>query len=224
MEKETFKKIENFMLENCGEAAHDKGHIYRVLYNALEIAKNEKDVDLDILITACLLHDIGRAKELSDKSIDHAVWGSEVAYKWLKENSFSEEFSRAVSECILCHRYRGENIPKTVEAKILYDSDKIDACGLIGIARTLEYKGVIGEPIYTVKNGKIENGNDKTNQSFFTEYINKLSKIEAKLTTEKGRKIAKNMQKQAEEFYNSLYGYLDDLYCGGNKALENILT
>ena len=96
--------------------------------------------------------------------------------------------------------------------------------GLIGIARTLEYKGAIGEPIYTVKNGKIEDGKDKTNQSFFTEYINKLSKIEAKLTTEKGRKIAKNMQKQAEGFYNSLYGYLDDLYSGGNKALGNILT
>ena len=81
MKKETFKKIENFMLENCGEAAHDKEHIYRVLYNALEIAKNEKDVDLDILITACLLHDIGRVKELSDKNIDHAVWGSEVLTK-----------------------------------------------------------------------------------------------------------------------------------------------
>ena len=88
----------------------------------------------------------------------------------------------------------------------------------------MNIKGAIGEPIYTVKNGKIENGNDKTNQSFFTEYINKLSKIEAKLTTEKSKEIAKNMQKQAEEFYNSLYGYLDDLYSSGNKALENILT
>lgn len=98
----------------------------------------------------------------------------------------------------------------TTQAKILYDADKIDACGLIGIARTLEYKGAIGEPIYTVKSGKIEDGNDRANQSFFTEYINKLSKIEAKLTTEKGKEIAKNMQRKAKEFYNSLYGYLDD--------------
>ena len=223
MKKEVFDKIESYMLENCGDSAHDKEHIYRVLYNALEIAKSENDVNYDVLITACLLHDIGRKKELIDKTIDHAVWGSDVAYNWLIGNGFDEDFSKSVGDCIRCHRYRGENIPKTIESKILYDSDKIDACGLIGIARTLEYKGAIGEPIYTVKNSKIQDGTDQSNQSFFTEYKNKLSKINAKLTTEKGKKIALDMQKDAEAFYNSLYGYLDDLYVDANKTIAKIL-
>lgn len=222
MKKEIFEKIENFMLENCGDSAHDKEHIYRVLYKALEIAKSENNVNYDILITACLLHDIGRNKELHDKTVDHALWGSEVAYNWLISNGFDEDFSKLVCDCIRCHRYRGNNIPKTIESKILYDSDKIDACGLIGIARTLEYKGVIGEPIYTVKNGKVQNGTDKTNQSFFTEYKNKLSKIYSKMTTEKGKEIALDMQKKAELFYNSLYQYLGDLYTEGNNTITKI--
>ena len=118
---------------------------------------------------------------------------SEIAYNWLIENNFSVDFSLKVAECIRCHRYRGNNIPKTIEAKILYDSDKIDAAGLIGISRTLMYKGAINEPIYYVVNGKVQNGFDKTKESFFTEYIHKL------------------------------YGYLDKLYISGNATLDKYL-
>lgn len=60
MNKETYCLLENFMLSCMEDAAHDKEHIYRVLYNALEIAKTEDKADLDILTAACLLHDIGR--------------------------------------------------------------------------------------------------------------------------------------------------------------------
>ena len=45
------------MLSCTEDSAYDKEHIYRVLYNALEIAKTENNVDYDILIAACLLHD-----------------------------------------------------------------------------------------------------------------------------------------------------------------------
>ncbi len=48
------------MLSCMNDSAHDKEHIYRGLYTALDIAAYEQDVDYEILITACLLHDIGR--------------------------------------------------------------------------------------------------------------------------------------------------------------------
>ncbi|MGN0501577.1 MAG: hypothetical protein ACI4HN_01495 [Ruminococcus sp.] len=38
MNREKFELLENYMLECMGDSAHDKDHIYRVLYNALEIA------------------------------------------------------------------------------------------------------------------------------------------------------------------------------------------
>lgn len=60
MNRETYCLLEDFMLCSMDDAAHDKEHIYRVLYNALEIVKTEKAVDHDVLIAACLLHDIGR--------------------------------------------------------------------------------------------------------------------------------------------------------------------
>lgn len=223
MQKEVFEKIESYMKQNCGESVHDEEHIYRVLYNALDIAKHEATVDFDVLITACLLHDIGRPAQLKDSSIDHAEYGSKMAFDWLINNNFENDFSSKVAECILCHRYRGNNIPKTIEAKILYDADKIDAAGLIGIARTLEYKGVINEPIYTTKYNIVQNGIDKTKQSFFTEYVHKLSKVYDKMTTARGKEIALKRKSEAEYFYNHLYGYLNDLYISGNKIIGDFI-
>lgn len=223
MNKKTFEKIEQYMLQNCGESVHDKGHIYRVLYNALDIATYQNNVDIDILITACLLHDIGRPAQLKDSSIDHAEYGSKMAFDWLIENDFNEDFSSKVAECILCHRYRGNNVPKTIEAKILYDADKLDASGLIGIARTLMYKGVINEPIYTAKERKVQDGNDKTDESFFTEYIHKLCKVYDKMTTVRGKEIAMKGKDEAEFFYNNLYGYLDELYVKGNSIIDKYI-
>ncbi|MGN0522107.1 MAG: HD domain-containing protein [Eubacterium sp.] len=220
MDKSIFEKIENYMKENCGESVHDEEHIYRVLYNALDIAENEDNVNFDILITSCLLHDIGRPAQLIDSNIDHAEYGSTMAYNWLIDNGFDVDFSKQVADCILCHRYRGSNIPKTIEAKILFDADKIDAAGLIGIARTLEYKGVINEPIYTSENKTVQDGRDKANQSFFTEYMFKLSKVYDKFLTKRGKEIALKRKTEAEYFYNNLYGYLNDLYINGNQMLE----
>lgn len=64
-----------------------------------------------------------------------------MAYNFLIENNYSTELAEKVKHCIFTHRFRSENPPETIEAKILFDVDKLDACGLIGIARTLMYKG-----------------------------------------------------------------------------------
>ena len=223
MKRETFKEIEDFMKASCGESVHDEEHIYRVLYTALDIAGSEKEVDREVLITACLLHDIGRAEELKNPGIDHAEYGSKKAYDWLTEKGFDSDFASKVADCIRCHRFRGSNVPKTIEAKILYDADKIDAAGLIGISRTLMYKGVINEPIYTTKGREIENGADQTNQSFFTEYIHKLSRVYDKILTSRGKELVLGMKSEAVEFYNRLYGYLSQLYSNGNSLIDEYI-
>ena len=49
--------------ELSGGGAHTLDHIQRVWQTAMQIASEEKDVDLDVLKTAVLLHDIARVKE-----------------------------------------------------------------------------------------------------------------------------------------------------------------
>ena len=75
-----YEKTESYMLSCMNDSAHDKEHVYRVLYYALEIAKQEPDVDYEILITSCLLHDIGRKEQFENPGLCHARVGGDKAY------------------------------------------------------------------------------------------------------------------------------------------------
>ncbi|MDR0818832.1 MAG: HD domain-containing protein, partial [Oscillospiraceae bacterium] len=157
-----------------------------------------ENVNADILVTACLLHDIARAEQFADAKVDHAAAGAVKARAWLLENDFAAEFAETVSECVHTHRYRSDNPPRSLEAKILFDADKVDVCGATGIARTLFYKGHTSEPLYAVDaNGKVSDGtNDKTS-TFFREYTYKLENIYDRFYTKRGSELARKRREAA---------------------------
>lgn len=224
MKKETYILLESFMQTCMEDSAHDKEHVYRVLNNALVIAKEEENVDYDLLITACLLHDIARPEQIRDPSLCHAEVGSYKAYGFLRENGFPEEFAVNVRDCIRTHRFRKNDQPKLLEGKILFDADKLDVVGAIGIARTLVYKGTVSDPLYIRKDdGTISDGTDDTVSSFFREYKLKLEKLYDRFYTEKGAILAKERRSAAEAFYFSLYNEVNLLDKTGKDILDGYL-
>lgn len=223
MTKDTFSLIENFMLQCTADSAHDAAHIYRVLYCALEIAKTEPDTNYDILITACLLHDVGRPDQLADPKLCHAQVGAEKACRFLLAQGFSADFSEKVGHCIRTHRFRKALPPETIEAKILFDADKLDVTGAMGIARTLMYRGAVTEPLYAVlEDGSISDGTPESESSFFREYKFKLEKLYHRFYTKKGAQMAKQRQAAAVSFYESLLREVQSSYCG-QSALSDLL-
>ncbi|MDE5993159.1 MAG: HD domain-containing protein, partial [Oscillospiraceae bacterium] len=70
MLENTYRLIEDHMLLCMNDSSHDRDHVYRVLYTALDIACTENDVDFDVLISACLLHDIGRREQFENPDLD----------------------------------------------------------------------------------------------------------------------------------------------------------
>lgn len=224
MDKSTFKTIESYMLSCMDDSAHDAEHIYRVLGNAMVIAQEETGVDYDVLICACLLHDIGRLDQIRDPSLCHAAVGSEKAYLFLTENGFKPDFAVAVRDCIRTHRFRKNDQPESLEAKILFDADKLDVVGAIGIARTLVYKGTVTEPLYTRRaDGTISDGAGEEPHSFFQEYHRKLNKLYDRFYTAAGHRLAQQRKSAAEDFYNSLYREVTALDEQGKAALNEIL-
>ena len=224
MTKEIFKKLENYMQECMKDSAHDKEHIYRVLYSALDIAQYEKNVDYDILITSCLLHDIAREDQNKNPAICHAQYGAEKAYNFLIENGFDECFAEKVKHCISAHRFRKNNAPESTEAKILFDADKIDVAGTLGIARTLVYQGAMAEPLYSVlPDGRISDGENDETPSFFQEYKYKLEKIYSRFYTKRGKKIAEERKKTAVSFYNDMLREVSSTYEKGIDSLNKII-
>lgn len=225
MQKETYQLIENYML-SCMEkdTAHDKEHIYRVLCSALDIAQTEENVDYNVLICACLLHDIGRKEQLANPELCHAQVGAEKAYKFLQMHNFSEEFCVHVRDCIQTHRFRKGNPPASIEAKILFDADKIDVSGAVGLARTLAFKGQHNEPFYARKeDGSISDGTGDTEVSFFQEYKYKLEHIYDKFYTVRGAEIARIRQEAAVSFYNSMLEEIQSSYENGMQRLQEQL-
>ena len=221
MTKEIYNAIERYMLGIMDDSAHDCQHVYRVLYNALEIAKAEPAVDYDILISACLLHDIGRPDQVADPSLCHAEVGSEKAYRFLLGLGMTEDFASQVRHCILTHRFRKNLLPQTIEARILFDADKLDVTGAIGIARTLLFKGTVTEPLYRLlPDGTISDGTHDIGHSFFREYKFKLEKLYDRFLTQKGAELAKERQAIAADFYESLYREVNDGYTAGWNALQ----
>jgi uncharacterized protein len=208
MNQHKFMIIEGMMLKSMDDSAHDKEHIYRVLHNALDIAAHEggkRPVDYDVLIAACLLHDIGRREQYENPALCHAQVGAEKAYEWLKCEGYGESFAQKVKDCIAAHRFRGNNLPNSAEGEILFDADKLDVAGAIGIARTFLYQGEMKEPIYTTdESGAILDGSGGEPDSFFYEYKHKLENIGDKMLTQRGREMALERKPAAVAFYSAL--------------------
>lgn len=222
---ECYRALEAYMRSCMDDSAHDCEHVYRVLYNALEIAKSEENVDYDVLITACLLHDIGRMEQIADPSLCHAQVGSEKAYAYLLELKMEASFASQVKHCIQTHRFRKNLPPQTIEAKILFDADKLDVTGAIGIARTLVYRGTVMEPLYRrLPDGRISDGTHDIGHSFFREYKFKLEKLYDRFLTKRGAELARQRQDIARAFYENLYQEVGDGYIQGQNLLDNLLT
>lgn len=220
MDNEIFQKIKEVAereMADFPDAAHDMSHVMRVHRLALRMAERETGVDLDVLSSAVLLHDIGSYRELNDPSgnTDHAVESAKMAEPILKDLGFTDERIRHIQDCIISHRYKTDNEPKTIEAKILFDADKLDAVGAIGVARSFCWTGKNNANIYKKVdideyvrenmggkiNGKIH---DKTKHSPQIEFAVKYRFLADKLFTRTAREICGERVKFFEDFLNRL--------------------
>ena len=229
MKPETFSLLENYMSACMGDSAHDGEHVRRVLYLALEIAETEPSANRDVLIAACLLHDIGRADQFRDPSLCHARVGAEKAYCFLLDQGFPEEFAAHVRDCVRTHRFRSGDPPVSIEAKILFDADKLDVTGAIGMARTFFYAAQVGQPLYSrLPDGAVSDGSAEEPpgcHSVLREYKVKLEKIYDRFLTAKGGEMARRRQAAAVNIYNDILAEAQEPYETGSRILrENFLA
>jgi len=200
------------------DPCHDFSHVMRVYNLCLYLAQYEENVDTSVLKIAALLHDIARLKEDLDPTgkIDHAVESAKIAEKLLKDLGFPETKINAVKHCIISHRFRTDNVPESIEAKILFDADKIDALGAIGIGRSFISVGKYKEKLYSTTpldeyirtnlvGGRIDGRiKDLSKHSPNLEFETKFKFIPNKLFTKKGREIAQRRLKFMKEFFETL--------------------
>ena len=181
--------------------SHDWEHTLRVYNLCLHIGQKE-GADLEVLSIAAYLHDIGRTHQDQSKgTICHAEKGAEIAREILTVHPIPEEKRENIIHCILSHRFRNRHEPQTLEAKVLFDADKLDAIGAVGIARAYLFAGEVGavlhngdaDPEFTKPYSRDDTG--------YREYRVKLSRIKDRILTTEGKRMARERHAFMEAFF-----------------------
>ena len=170
--------------------SHDWEHTQRVLRLAVHLAKKEK-ADLKTVKYAAALHDIARHEE--DKSggrKDHALLGAKKASLILLKHGFKPDFIEAVKHCIECHRFRSGRKPATKEAKVLFDADKLDSIGAVGIGRAFLFAGEVGAKLHNPSADILNTKPYTQDDTAYREYMVKLRHVKGRMFTREGRRLA----------------------------------
>jgi uncharacterized protein len=184
--------------------SHDWDHTERVLLLALRIGKKEK-ADLEVLRLAALLHDIGRAEEdRTNGRVCHARRGAELARGILARHGVDRRTAARVVHCIRTHRFRQKAAPKTLEARVLFDADKLDSIGAVGIGRAFLFAGEVGARLHN-KGAEIAKTKPYTREdTAFREFVVKLGRIKDRVHTAEGRRIAAERHRFMVAFFDRL--------------------
>lgn len=202
-----------------GDPVHGFDHVLRVYHMAERLALLE-NADVEIVRAAALLHDAagepesqgpaaaGGVGQIPGERSTHHLSSSEFARQILESEGWSEERIAAVVHCIRAHRFRDHSQePQTLEAQILYDADKLDAIGAIGVARAIAYAIRAGQPIFAqpserfLSTGRREPGEP---HSAYHEHVFKLRLLQSRLHTAFARKIAGERHALMEEYFERL--------------------
>jgi uncharacterized protein len=214
-----YQKIKEIVRKELAHSHHDLEHVERVHDLCILIARDEPKANMDVLRTAALLHDVARIREFEATrgTVEHATLGAKMAEEILRKLNYRKEEIDQIKHCVAVHRYRRNRKPRTLEAKILFDADKIDALGAVGIARSFLIAGQYGQRIYSdiplkqymddnVVAGRktIIQLKDISKHSPNLEFELKLRHIPERLYTRKAKEIAEQRLAFMEEFFNRL--------------------
>jgi uncharacterized protein len=142
-------RVETWVIEQMkiADSGHGIDHVRRVVENAKRIGRAES-ANVEIYLPAAWLHDcVIVAKNSPQRRLASAL-AAQSAERFLAEIEYPTEWIAPILHCILAHSFSA-NIPcETLEAKVVQDSDRLEAVGAIGLARCLMTGGAMGQRLY----------------------------------------------------------------------------
>ncbi len=192
---------------------HGFDHILRVYRMAERLARAE-GADLEIVRAAALLHD-AEGSDPADRAAraSHQHASAQFAAQVLQAEGWNEARIAAVQHCIRAHRYRDTSEPpQTIEARIIFDADKLDAIGAVGIARVIGFSARVPQPLYAPPSPHfLQTGECAPGEiySAYHEYLFKLAHIKARIQTASGRAIAAKRHAVMTDYFERLVAEYD---------------
>ena len=184
---------------------HDYTHTCRVVKHALALCDQLPAANRTIVHLAALLHDVARPEEsASAGKIDHATAGADIAADFLQSLPLEESERSAIVQAIREHRYRSGNQPSSLESQLLYDADKLDSLGAIGIARAFLFAGHVGAKLHNSAQDALAGDAYSSEDTAYREYLVKLSHLPEKMQTIPGKILAQQRKDFMQLFFDRL--------------------
>ena len=197
---ETVERIAAKHFEGA-RGSHDWDHTLRVSRLCRRIGTAE-GADMDVVMVAALLHDIGRChQDATNGQVCHAEKGAQLAGPVVEALPLTPGQKENILHCIRTHRFRGNRPPRTPEARVLFDADKLDAIGAVGVARAYLFAGELGARLHN-PDLKVEEAQPYSqDDTGYREFQVKLCKIKDRMLTGEGHRLAVERHDFMETFF-----------------------
>lgn len=185
------------------DGSHEVSHLLRVWNNVCTI-RDEEGGDLEILIAATLLHDCVSVEKNSPFRSSASRLAAAKATELLTEMGWGEERIDAVAHAVEAHSFSAAITPETLEAKILQDADRLDALGMIGVARMFYVSGRMGGGLYDPQDPQATNRDYDDKRFAVDHFYTKLFRLADGFQTKTGTRLAQVRHTRMKRFLDEL--------------------
>jgi uncharacterized protein len=183
-------RFRKFVADQPGsDPGHGPAHLERVVSTALRLAV-EEGARVDVVLPAAWLHDCVYVAKDSPERRQASRLSGEHALRYLEDAGYPAACLPGIRHAIEAHSYSAGIEPKTIEAKVVQDADRLDALGAIGIARCIAVGTALGRPLYQPDDPfcKLRDPDDRG--ASVDHFYSKLLKLAGTMQTAAGRREA----------------------------------
>ncbi|MBF0643021.1 uncharacterized protein ABH911_005831 [Pseudomonas protegens] len=196
-----------FLPGDSTDGSHDLSHIHRVWMNVRRLQDKEGG-DLEALLAATLLHDCVAVEKNSPLRSQASTLSANKAASILQRMGWPAPRIELVAHAVQAHSFSAGVEPLTLEARILQDSDRLDAIGMIGVARCFYIAGRMGSALYDITNPTAI-GRPYQDKRFTIEHFHtKLLSLASGFQTVEGARLAAVRHARLKDF---LDGFMEEI-------------
>ena len=187
----------------AGDAAHDLAHVRRVVASARALAVAE-GARREIVLPAAWLHDCVVVPKDSPQRALASRLAAVQAGQWLARWGYPPEAVADVAHAIEAHSFSAGVVPRTIEARVVQDADRLEALGALGIARCFLTGGALGRPLLAADDPFCQSRPPDDRAACVDHFYAKLLKLEATMQTAGGRAEARRRTEFMRAFLDEL--------------------
>lgn len=185
------------------DPSHDVLHSKRVVRNAIELCKTEQ-ARMEIVLPAAWLHDLVNVPKNDPRRKQASRLSAQAAWEYLKSVNYPQDLLPEIAHAIEAHSFSAGIEPRTVEAQIVQDADRLDGIGAIGIARCFVVAGLLKRSLYSEEDPFCEDRKPQDSEFTIDHFYQKLLVVARSMKTKTAKEEGQRRLAVMKNFLDNL--------------------